>query len=116
MREHVVVRVAVFILYTKHADVSLIAHTVIKINVPRRLRTASRRCATPGWMVSVSVWVVFWCHLGVDWVVIGYLSACRVRVVTHLDAAHLAELWVCDWGYLVYHRGFKRTGSVGDRL
>ena len=31
-------------------------------------------------MVSVSVWVVFWCYLGVNWVVIGYLSACRVRV------------------------------------
>ena len=68
-----------FILYTKH-DISLIAHEMIKMNLPRRLRTASPRCATPGWLVSVSVWVVFWCHLGVNWVVIGYLSACRVRV------------------------------------
>jgi hypothetical protein len=63
----------VFILYTKH-EIILIAHTMIKINSPRRLRTASRRCATPGWLVSVSVWVVFWCYLGVNWVLIGYLS------------------------------------------
>jgi len=49
VREHVVVRVAVFILYTKH-DISLIAHEMIKMNLPRRLRTASPRCATPGWI------------------------------------------------------------------
>jgi len=61
VREHVVVRVAVFILYTKH-DISLIAHEMIKMNLPRRLRTASPRCATPGWIrgdwsvFDVSIW------------------------------------------------------------
>ena len=69
-----------FILYTKH-DISLIAHTMIKMNLPRRLRTASPRCATPGWIgVSVQCLGGVLVLLGVNWVVFGYLSACRVRV------------------------------------